>query len=60
MNAPGYNWLISQKTVPINVSFVKQQAVASGYVHLSKLSLYNNDDIFLSGDLLILLIVLGR
>ena len=37
----GYNWLISQKTVPINASFVKQQAMASGYVHLSKLSLYN-------------------
>ena len=35
----GYNWLISQKTVPINASFVKQQAMAS--VHLSKLSLYN-------------------
>ena len=38
----GYNWLISQKTVPINASFVKQQAMASGYVHLSKLSLYND------------------
>ena len=37
----GYNWLISQKTVPISASFVKQQAMASGYVHLSKLSLYN-------------------
>ena len=37
----GYNWLISQKTVPINASFVKQLAMASGYVHLSKLSLYN-------------------
>ena len=37
----GYNWLISQKTVPINASLVKQQAMASGYVHLSKLSLYN-------------------
>ena len=37
----GYNWLISQKTIPINASFVKQQAMASGYVHLSKLSLYN-------------------
>ena len=37
----GYNWLISQKTVPINTSFVKQQAMASGYLHLSKLSLYN-------------------
>ena len=35
------NWLISQKTVPINASFVKQQAMTSGYVHLSKLSLYN-------------------
>ena len=32
----GYNWLISQKTVQINASFVKQQAMAS---HLSKLSL---------------------
>ena len=31
---------IFQKTVPINASFVKQQAMASGYVHLSKLSLY--------------------
>ena len=37
----GYKWLISQKTVPINASFGKQQAMASGYVHLSKLSLYN-------------------
>ena len=36
-----YNWLISQKTVPINASFVKQQAIASGYVH-------SIDDIFLS------------
>ena len=27
----GYNWLISQKSVPINASFVKQQAMASGY-----------------------------
>ena len=24
----GYNWLISQKTVPINAPFVKQQAMA--------------------------------
>ena len=32
---------ISQKTVPIDASFVKQQAMASGYVYLSKLSLYN-------------------
>ena len=30
----GYKWLISQKTVPINASFGKQQAMASGYVHL--------------------------
>ena len=37
----GYNWLISQKTVPINASFVKQQAMASVHVHLSKFSLYN-------------------
>ena len=47
----GYIWLISQKTVPISASFVKQQAMASGYVHLSKLSLYiinSIDDIFLS------------
>ena len=41
-----YNWLISQRTVPINASFVKQQAMASGYVHLSKLSLYNNLSFF--------------
>ena len=44
----GYNWLISQKTVPINASFVKQQAMASGYVHLSKLSLYSIDFSFFS------------
>ena len=31
-------WLISQKTVPISASFVKQQAMTFGYVHLSKLS----------------------
>ena len=36
----GYNWLIFQRTVPINASFMKQQPMASGYVHLSKLSLY--------------------
>ena len=36
-----YKWLISQKTVPISNSFGKQQAMASGYVYLSKLSLYN-------------------
>ena len=36
----GYNWLVSQETVPISASFVKQQPIASGYVHLSKLSLH--------------------
>ena len=29
----GYNWLISQKTVPINGSFVKQQAMASAWLY---------------------------
>ena len=35
----GYNWLIFQKTVPLNASFVKQQAMASCHVRLSKLPL---------------------
>ena len=30
----GYNWLTTQKTLPINASFVKQLTMASGYVHL--------------------------
>ena len=42
----GYNWLISQKTVSINASFVKQQTMASGYVYF--LCIINSiDDIFL-------------
>ena len=38
----GYNWLISQKTACTNQCFFcETAAMASGYVHLSKLSLYN-------------------
>ena len=34
----GYNWLITQKTLPISAFFVtSKHAMASGYVHLSKL-----------------------
>ena len=33
------NRLITKKTLPINASFEKQQAMASRYVHLSKLPL---------------------
>ena len=46
----GYNWLIAQKTVSFNASFVKWQAISSGYVHLDDiyLPLYG---FFFSGDL---------
>ena len=45
----GYNWLIAQKTVSFNASFVKWQAMSSGYVHLDiYLPLYG---FFFSGDL---------
>ena len=44
----GYNWLITQKILPINTFFVNK-VMASGYVHLSKLLLVltNNLDFFL-------------
>ena len=36
----GYNWLITQKTLYTNQCFLCEQlAMASGYVHLSKLFL---------------------
>ena len=35
----GYNWLITQKTLPINAFFVNSKIMASGYVHLAKLLL---------------------
>ena len=45
----GYNWLIAQKTVSFNASFVKWQAMSSGCVHLDiYLPLYG---FFFSGDL---------
>ena len=38
----GYNLFISQKTAPINAVFVKcKQWLATSYLHLSKLLLYN-------------------
>ena len=35
----GYNRLIIQKILPITASICQQQAMASGYIYLSKLSL---------------------
>ena len=32
----GYNWLISQRAVPISASFMEKQAMASSSNHLSR------------------------
>ena len=42
----GYNWLVTQKDSTNQCFLCEQQAMASGYVHLSKL-LFGTNNIFL-------------
>ena len=57
----GYNWLITQKDYANQCLFCKQQAMASGFVHLSELPLsLTAFDFFLRGYLRIILELIRR